>query len=439
MRFPGIFAIILFIFSTTIAVGQPAAAKSPIRGSVIDDVTGKPIAGARIKLDTRTGDPTFVLSSDDGHFTLPDIGQQSYSLSVRAQGFLAADRIQIKPGENPTIRLTAYGVIAGRVTDPEGLPIPNARIEILVKQAGRPANTSPLAHPLPDGMNEIASIPNAYGQTDDRGEFRVPNLKPGSYYLVVNKPQSWPQLWEPSFHVTYYPQAIDFEHAKTLEVVAAKETRADVQILKQTGFHVAGRIQIPGDSMSAFRFARIILTPEPNYAINNSAFTAGNNDYRFDNVAPGTYMLFADIEKPSDEFNGSGKPIYGVKRRIEVRTDLDSVDLEFTPIKDISGKVTFQEGCASRPLTINLTGASALGPGPSEVTTHDDGSFTLSGLMPGSHKLIVRDTKMPGRMTWIASAHLGNRDVMQDGFDVLEAGNDRLEIVAACTPARSGR
>src|SRR6185369_10402535 len=83
-----------------------------------------------------------------------------------------------------TVRLTAYAVIAGKLTSSNGVPRAREFIEILEKYPAEPGGPQFLStFRTPDGQYEIR---NTAVRTDDRGEFRMARLTPGTYYVVAN-------------------------------------------------------------------------------------------------------------------------------------------------------------------------------------------------------------------------------------------------------------
>lgn len=198
-----------------------------------------------------------------------------------------------------TVPLLAYSVIVGKVTDPYGLPMTNSTIEVLKKRPPRAAGQRPGPPAGPGGNNGYQHVNNS-GETDDRGEYRI-QLEPGTYWIVANKGGfSW-YNWESADRPTYFPSAISLESAKPLELAAGQLARADIQIARQAGVRVAGKlikpagavdsvVDIPGSGPRSFLYTNVSLVPAGSALMNaNGPFTNGQEDFVFQDVIPGKY------------------------------------------------------------------------------------------------------------------------------------------------------
>ena len=184
--------------------GPPPAADSRpgnglILGQVIDAGSGRPVPGAIVRLaggtdrplpapveGVRAGGPgpgLAVLTNSAGSFLFRNLPPGTYTAIVSISGYTtgAFGRRRVdgpgRPiviGENDrvldaTIRIWKQGAIAGTVTDEAGEPL----IGISVAALRRTAAGSRL---VPVGLRAT---------TDDRGMFRISNLTPGDYIVVV--------------------------------------------------------------------------------------------------------------------------------------------------------------------------------------------------------------------------------------------------------------
>jgi len=389
-----------------------------------------------------------------GQFVFQSLEETNYYLAAQAPGYLdvinkradfsarlrsqGADpnTCEIQPGSGDiskttdasgtvhgkiAVALTKGAVIGGRVTDPDGLPMENARIQILRKG--------------PVVQNGLANIHG--GQTNDKGEFRAGQLEAGTYYVRVD--QSGGGAWESSYRSTYYPRAIDLAGAKPLEIAAGQQARADIQIARVAGVRVSGRLIAPDIDASGsrrFTYASVALVPEDSRENTNQPFTNGRENYSFEDVLPGHYTLLAVIfETGVDPFGGNQKAVFGMKRSIEIGDqEMDGVDLTLQPLADLPGTVTFQEGCPAIPVRVSMypRGGFALGPAPM-TTTAPDGSFVLQGVGPG-HRMVNVSGQSQG--VYATSVKLGDRDVLKEGIDWPVSGAEPLRIEVGCNTGR---
>jgi hypothetical protein len=125
-------------------------------------------------------------------------------------------------------------------------------------------------------------------------------------------------------------------------------------------------------------------------------------------------------------------------RPIEVGDgDVDNFDLTLAPLRDISGTVTYREGCTPAPLhmTAQLT-TQHWGPlswRQPEATSDAEGKFLLHGLSTGRYNLSIFADAGPGRiMPPVISIRHGARDVLKDGFESPCAGDEPISITVGC-------
>ncbi len=232
------FALLPLLSLAHVNSQAPAAAKVILEGDVTNAATGAPIAGARVKLDPRQAEPRYLKSDDAGHFLFRNLAPGEYLWTVEASGFLQPPQNMLldltlpqpgplcyAPGIAPaptdtvtrsvdadgslhariSIPLTAYAVITGTLTDPDGIPMENWSVSVLVKRpVPKTGSSGSFAPALPGGHHEVIATSTVL--TNDKGEFRAARLEPGSYYLIANKP-TLPGTTESTYRATYYPSA----------------------------------------------------------------------------------------------------------------------------------------------------------------------------------------------------------------------------------------
>jgi hypothetical protein len=437
-----------------------------LEGDIVNSATGAPIAGARIKLERSSAEPAYTRADAHGHFRFGNLDPGVCTLSAGSPGFLRSStayldltaprpdggsgvfRKFISPvgyasagpaatitkstdasgtqHAKATVPLLAYGVITGKVTDPYGVPLAETAVEVLAKA------------PVPANGSASPPIRPMQVRTNDKGEFRAASLEPGSYYVVANKSGGM-ATWESSYRITYYGGAIDLAAAKPITVGAGEQVRGDISLVRRSGVHVAGRlIKPPGveGSDGPMVQTNVALVPEQSPLLNASGpFANGRDDYRLDDVLPGRYTLMAlSRDVSTGPFGGNQKELFGLIRPIEVGDgDVDNFDLTLAPLRDISGTVTYREGCAPPPLHITAQNRGPLGWRQPEAISDAKGKFVLHGLSTGRYNLSIFAESGTGRiMPPVISIRHGARDVLKDGFESPYAGDEPISITVGC-------
>ncbi|HEX8709322.1 MAG TPA: carboxypeptidase regulatory-like domain-containing protein, partial [Pyrinomonadaceae bacterium] len=114
--------IALVLFALALGCATPALAQSD-RGNItgtVTDPSGAVVANARvIATDLTTNEVRETTTSDEGHFTLPQLKADPYKVTVEAQGFKAAtvENVQVAVQGTRTVDVTLeIGVITDVVT-----------------------------------------------------------------------------------------------------------------------------------------------------------------------------------------------------------------------------------------------------------------------------------------------------------------------------------
>src|SRR5436190_14768879 len=200
---PGILIALGLAIVTAAQVVIPSSAAPPgprtamIVGQVVDASTGGPVPEAVVTLtmpryfNNPTAPNERVMADGEGRFFFTDLPAGEYYLGVTKDGYARGSYGQRQPcGQNlpftlgegerssdVTLRVWKYGVIAGTVVDEAGEPVVGVGVRALIKNvvAGRTQY----------GNAEVISELVPAATTDDRGMFRLPQLSPGTYVVVV--------------------------------------------------------------------------------------------------------------------------------------------------------------------------------------------------------------------------------------------------------------
>jgi hypothetical protein len=158
-------------------------AERRVSGQLLDAATGKPLAGAFVRVDA---DPGRLAKSDSaGRYELVAPGDRRFSLSVEGAGFLPrrvwVTAAQIRQGRVPTVSLGRAARLRGVVVGAHGEALPGVSV-VAVAQAGLSARPFAAEDPVA-GRTESTS----------GGSFELRRLAPGiTYELRAIRPGSFP-------------------------------------------------------------------------------------------------------------------------------------------------------------------------------------------------------------------------------------------------------
>lgn len=230
----------------------------PVRGSVVNDVTGQPVPRALVEMNADFA----TLTDGNGQFAFDNVPQHIYMVTVSKPGYLGAGRVRhtmplggagVVHGDAPPARrvvvgpnlpnlrfgITPEGVIAGQVTlstsdAPDGI-----RVEIFQRS-------------LRNGRRAWEMAGTVTTRSD--GSFRMGDLPPGSYMLntvaSMDNPgeqiSSGNPVW--GYPPVYYPGVTDPNSAGILTVGPGQQAEADFTMTHQQFFpvNIAVRAVDPG-------------------------------------------------------------------------------------------------------------------------------------------------------------------------------------------------
>jgi hypothetical protein len=353
------------------AAGAPPGPRTGmIVGQVVDAATGDPVGEAIVRLtmpkyfENPATPKDRVMADGEGRFFFSDLPAGEYFLQATKDGYAPGTHgerrawgqsqlLSLAEGERPTditLRVWKYGVIAGTVVDEAGEPAAGVTVRALIKDvvAGRTRYGN---------MQVIPELVPAT-TTDDRGMFRLSQLMPGTYVVLV-----------PSTQTT---------------VPAVFLERSDVTVRSDLFFAGVAEVSLLGQPRTQQAGDVALLT------LNRVLIPPPSSGRRMA-VYPTTYF-------PAAATAGVATPI--TLEGGEERTDI-MISLRPVPAVRLSGRLVAPDGSVPPPTTIRLLGAAmtdvittglAARPdhvGLDTVTGMSDatGRFTLLGVPAGEYVL----------------------------------------------------
>ncbi len=412
--------------------------------------TGDPIPNTVIRLQLisqgpgGTGKSLIATTNDNGSFTLDPVEPASYLLGAQHPGYLTARygaRSPLAPGQNLTIRagqtlqdlhieLTPQAVITGRITDQNGDPLQKASVYALRRGWSQGVRALTLTAPA--------------ATTNDLGEYRIPNLLPGPYYLAATDRTAVPLGFQQDAPkeaniITYFPNATSSDGVAPLNVSPGAELQAiDIRLRRTRVFSVTGKAVEAATGAPAGNVFVAAISPDeaslpPTFPRNRAQTQPADGSFALRNLTPGHYVL------QTQRVSLNGNPTSKLTGRMEITIDdADITDLVFPvgPGATITGTVRVEKGewkqfASSTPPPAVLvepvqSGRVALAP------ISDQGSFTLEDVEPSVFSVGLRN--FPAGV-YLKSARFDGQDVTRSTIDLTSATGGVLDVVLATDAA----
>jgi hypothetical protein len=299
------FCIFVFVLALVpVAARQTQLAR--VQGRVVAADTGAAVRSAAVRLAGMTpGLGTVVASTDeDGRFELRDVAAGSYTIQISKAGFVTSSfgltpgtsgQFTVSAGQQIDLRdmrLARAGVVTGRVMDQFGDPVTDIAVT-----AWR------LEHLTPARRRVVS---RKSFQTDDRGEFRIYGLQPGTYYVSASRSVmavadpaggAGPALTSTGLREapTFYPGTSNAFEAMPIEVKAGEDA-AGIQFQVLTNAYGAVSGVVTNSKGLPYDSAVVWLLPAraDNVEFSTVQLTAPTDrqgQFRIVNVSPGDYRL----------------------------------------------------------------------------------------------------------------------------------------------------
>ncbi|HYO11747.1 MAG TPA: carboxypeptidase regulatory-like domain-containing protein [Thermoanaerobaculia bacterium] len=309
-----------------------------LRGRVVDAATNRPIGNALAWVEGRGN---AVFTTPDGAFEVTASGPGRLLLAAPGYVLASLDARTLPP----EVRLQPAASVEGRVVDPSGRPVADARILV--------------DPPLPSDP-PVASAPD--------GRFRLDGLPPASALALSARLE----------HPGRPPGPVSA--ASPLSPLAPGESRKGVRLVLARGAAVSGAVvAVEGRKESAAAGARVRLQPLRAGSPAVEVTTGQDGRFLLADLPEGRYRL--DVRKPD-----LPAPVLPEVVVSETLRDLDLGRIVLPRGVTLAGVVTDPEG---RPIPgaevrATLPGReSAPEDPPIRATTRDDGGFRLGGLREG--------------------------------------------------------
>src|SRR5262245_41260814 len=404
-------SILVLPFAFHSAQAQSAEAKTGtamVSGRVT--LKGAPARGVTVILQTQNQNASNApraRTDEDGRFQFTALPAGRYSVSATAPGYVSPDDTNIairgktlnladgEKVENIDLEIKRGGVIAGKVTDSQGRPVIEERVNLSKVDVNNQLWNSFLFNSVNYDMY----------QTDDRGFYRIYGLPEGRYLVSVGyaeSPGSSTITSRREFYPrVFYPNVTSESGAKAIKVSEGSEAE-DIDITvsdpKQT-HDVYGRVvdEGSGQPVAGVEVAIGGVTREGRYTggyAGNGARSGPNGEFSLFGVLPGRYAL---LVQPEERSGFVGAPVIfditegdatGLELRVRKGASISGVAvIEGTNDPKVLSKLSQVQVLASIRRTSLNAPPAPFGRRPFKVNA--DGGFRIEGLQAGMAMIMI--------------------------------------------------
>jgi hypothetical protein len=329
---------------TALAQSPVAPAVNSIEGTVLNDRTGLPLPRAHVVLaGAQAGLSTVAVDADEkGAFAFRDIESGRYSLSVSRDGYLTTSTGWLGGARLPqtfaigtkeviagvTFRLRPFAVMAGKISYEDGEPAMNIRVEAYREYRNHLRHGYTLA---------------GTAVTNDRGEYRLFGLQPGSYIIAATeRPTDANERVQETLRTTttFYANATKLGEAVPVRLEYGQESGGiDVSLKRVRKVTLHGHVinGLTGDAVSSASIEMQRVDAHGTASIAVAAPVTFDHDHRFEirDVTPESYILWAETAD-------GGKALVGHAALAVGEADIDNVEL--TILGERSGSAVLVNG-----------------------------------------------------------------------------------------------
>jgi uncharacterized protein (DUF2141 family) len=417
-----------WLLSVAPALAQQAETNNfELSGNVINAATGEPVSRALVQMQTPVGKAQFA--GTDGTFVFKNLARGRYNLTASKPGFFNEQQLgrwnawmnsfQDVPSEKEVVlKLTPEGIIYGEVKNENGEPIEGVTVRAQRWQT----------------ENGRKSLQNARdAATDDEGNFRLAELKPGSYHLsfvpvgrggwVTYDKLNRKKQTDEGYGAQFYPGVADVESSTAIELRGGATVHITQALSRQRLFEVAGAVRGVNPTGG---FGLMLVNTSGDMVQRTVRIDPKTGQFQIPGVPAGTYMLVASAQAPNE--NGTQEPQAQLTatQLIHLKSDLGGVVLMLGRGISVGVQVNGgipSVGTANVPqVMVQLISREFLQNSRGTMVPPQNGeprpAARIEDIPPGTYTVEAS----PNQPAYIASLRCGSVDLLRDDLTIAPGG-----------------
>jgi hypothetical protein len=410
---------------------QPPEAEAPgaIQGTVLSGANGQPLRRAQVLLkpaDSK-GAAIYQTTDDSGGFSFPKVPTGRYSITVQRDGYLPLSAGRVGDYKMPPIfsvnsgetigsfvfRLIPSSVVSGKVKFDDAEPAINVAIQLYRSFYER-------------GRHGYAAAATAH--TDDRGEYRVHGVEPGTYYVAAlyqapprpagaEEQTRVDSLGNPvpelSYAVTFFPQVQKLSDAVPVKVAPGDEIAGiDIFLTLVHTVHVRGHVvsALQGGALANPSVTLRMYDSDNTASVSAPIGITVDKDRSFDirGVTAGPYLLLASGTEAGVVLTGRVPLNIG-------DSDVANADIDVAPESLWTGKIHLDDDDTALPqgLTVSLQPHRSTA-SVSQAAVSENGEFSIAFVPGETYDLYVLNA--PDN-AYLKSVRVANAERLSDGLE----------------------
>lgn len=411
------------------------AEKCVFEGTARNSVTLLALGKAAIRIIPIDGSIGYSGSSKpDVSFRFEGMAAGDYGLEAQRTGYAAqwvlADKsghaistLHLSPGQvlsGNNLWFTPEGTISGKVTGPDGEPLPDASVTLIERKWRR-------------GKRIYVGIDNE--ATDDAGVFHFASVPAGRYWIYAGRPQRGPLArsileapGNPEMRIAgrYFPNAAQVDGAGAIEPRAGEEvTGVDFKLPLAPVFHVIGTY--PGHGEEAGVALKARYGDQMLDWAGEGASVGKDGKFDIAGVAPGAYFLYSLESSLHDRLMSAKLPV--------TVTAQDSAGVAAPPVARfaLTGRVRVDGDAVPGqiPVRISCEGSEA-----DDYTSfqrraepQSDGTFTISDLTEDVYTIRIVNLAGKEGGYYLKSPRVNGLDVAGHDMDLTGGPVADVELI----------